>query len=65
MLDSGETDQFTADLYNTTVRGDMSVAARIISPQRTMYIQDGIPVGVPEYSISIQPGGIDVTWIED
>jgi hypothetical protein len=65
VLDSGESGRFTAGLYNTSVEGNMSIVAKILSPQQTTYAQDEIPVGVPEYNISIQSDSISVTWAEN
>jgi len=65
VLDSGESDQFTAGLHNADVEEEMSIAAKIISPRQTTYEQNGIPVGVPEYDISIQSDDINVIWAEN
>ena len=65
IFDSGETDQFTAGLHNVDVEGDMSIAAKILSPQEATYEQGEIPVGVPQYNITIQSDGINVIWAEN
>ncbi len=62
-LDDSETGRFTAGFSN--VEGDMSIAAKLLSPQEATYEQTGIPVGVPEYNISIQSDGINVIWAEN
>lgn len=65
VLDSGESDRFTAGLHNAEMEEEMSIAAKIISPRQTTYEQNGIPVGVPEYDISIQSDDINVAWAEN
>lgn len=65
VLASGETNQFAAGLHNVDAGNGMSIAAKILSPQEAIYEQEGIPVGVPEYNISIESDGITVTWAEN
>ncbi len=65
VLDSGESDRFTAGSQNGDVEGEMSIAAKIVSPQQATYEQSEIPVGVPEYNISIQSDDINVIWAEN
>jgi hypothetical protein len=65
VLAGGETDQFTAGLHNADTEGDMSIAAKVLSPQKATYEQEGIPVGVPEYTINILSDSLDVIWVEN
>jgi hypothetical protein len=61
MLDSGETGQFAAGFVG--VAKNMTVVAKILSPQEATYQQKEIPVGIPEYDIRIQPNSISVVWV--
>lgn len=65
VLDSGASDRFTAGSQSGDVEGEMSIAAKIISPQQATYEQSEIPVGVPEYNIIIQSDDINVIWAEN
>ena len=65
VLNSGESGRFTAELHSGDVEGNMSIAAKIISPRQRTYEQNGIPVGVSRYNISIQSHDINVVWAEN
>ena len=64
VLDNGKTKEFTARFVNMEDVLGMSIAAKILSPQKTTYEQEA-PVGVPVYDIRIQSDGIDVGWAEN
>jgi hypothetical protein len=42
----------------------MSIAVEILRPQERTYEENEIPVGVPEYDITIQSDDINVIWAE-
>lgn len=62
VLDQGATKRFRAQFVN--VEAGMSIAVEILRPQERTYEQKEIPVGVPEYDITIQSDDINVIWAE-
>lgn len=62
VLDQGATKRFRAQFVN--VEAGMSIAVEILRPQERTYEENEIPVGVPEYDITIQSDDINVIWAE-
>jgi hypothetical protein len=62
MLKQGATMRFEAQFAD--VVANMSIAVEILSPDETTYKETGIPVGAPDYDITIQPDRINVIWAE-